>query len=74
MKRGLHLEGVNTFILTFDANGLAGVIERNQGLFNTGLFSTNFVNALHSLEIGTCFIQFSNSVKEEEKLKELNKI
>ena len=46
MKRGLHLEGVNTFILTFDANGLAGVIERNQGLFNTGLFSTNFVNKI----------------------------
>jgi len=73
-KGGLYLEGVNTFILTFDTNGLSGAGERNQGYFNAGLFSTNFVNALHSLGIGTCFIQFANSVKEEEKLKELNKI
>ena len=73
-KGGLYLEGVNTFILTFDTNGLTGAGERNQGYFNAGLFSTNFVNALHSLGIGTCFIQFSNSVKEEEKLKKLNEI
>jgi len=73
-KGGLYLEGVNTFVLTFDANGLVGAGERNQGYFNTGLFSTNFVNALHSLGIGTCFIQFANSVNEEEKLKELNEI
>ena len=73
-KGGLYLEGVNTFIITFDVNGLRGNGERNQGYFNAGLFSTNFVNALHSLGIGTCFIQFSNSVSEEEKLKELNQI
>ena len=73
-KGGLYLEGVNTFILTFDVNGLRGAGERNQGYFNAGLFSTNFVNALHSLGIGTCFIQFANSVKEEEKLKKLNEI
>ena len=73
-KGGLYLEGVNTFILTFDVNGLKGAGERNQGYFNAGLFSTNFVNALHSLGIGTCFIQFENSVKEEEKLKKLNEI
>ena len=73
-KGGLYLKGVNTFIITFDANGLTGPGERNQGYFNAGLFSTNFVNALHSLGIGTCFIQFANSSKEEEKLKELNQI
>lgn len=73
-KGGLYLEGVNTFIITFDVNGLIGGGERNQGYFNAGLFSTNFVNALHSLGIGTCFIQFANSVEEEEKLKELNEI
>jgi len=73
-KGGLYLEGVNTFIITFDVNGLKGAGERNQGYFNAGLFSTNFVNALHSLGIGTCFIQFANSVKEEEKLKKLNEI
>lgn len=32
------------------------------------------VNAFHSLGIGTCYIQFSNSVKEEEQLKKMNGI
>jgi len=73
-KGGLYLEGVNTFIVTFDVNALNGVGERNQGYFNAGLFSANLVNAFHSLGIGTCFIQFNNPSKEEEKLKELNEI
>ena len=34
----------------------------------------NLVNAFHSLGIGTCFIQFHNSIREEKKLKILNKI
>ena len=73
-KGGLYLEGVNTFIITFDVNGLKGKGERNQGYFNAGLFSMNLVNAFHSLGIGTCFIQFSNPIESEEKLKELNGI
>ena len=73
-KGGLYLEGVNTFIITFDVNGLGGVGERNQGYFNAGLFATNLVNAFHSLGIGTCFIQFANPVEQEEKLKKLNDI
>ena len=73
-KNGLYLKGVNTLIITFDVNGLDSPGERNQGYFNAGLFATNLVNAFHSLGIGTCFIQFGNSVKEEEKLKELNEI
>ena len=73
-KGGLYLEGVNTFIITFDVNGLIGSGERNQGYFNAGLFSINFVNSLLSLGIGTCVIQFSNYVSQEEKLKELNQI
>ena len=73
-KGGLYLKGVNTFIITFDINRLKGKGERNQGYFNAGLFSNNFVNALHSLGIGTCFIQFANSVSDEEKLKNLNEI
>ena len=73
-KGGLYLEGVNTFIITFDVNGLRGIGERNQGYFNAGLFSMNLVNAFHSLGIGTCFIQFNNPIESEEKLKELNGI
>jgi nitroreductase len=73
-KGGLYMQGVNTFIITFDVNGLDGAGERNQGYFNAGLFATNLVNAFHSLGIGTCFIQFANPAKEEEKLKKLNDI
>ena len=73
-KGGLYLDGVNTFIITFDVNGLKTPGERNQGFFNAGLFSTNFINALHSLGIGTCLIQFSNSVAQEDKLKQSNDI
>jgi nitroreductase len=73
-KYGIYLDGVNTFIVTFDVNGLTPEGERNLGYFNAGLYSTNLVNAFHSLGIGTCFIQFSNSVKEEEELKRLNSI
>ena len=73
-KGGIYLEGVNTFIITFDVNGLFSIGERNQGYFNAGLFSMNLVNAFHSLGIGTCFIQFHNSFREEKKLKILNKI
>ena len=73
-KGGFYLEGVNTFIITFDANGLYNAGERNQGYFNAGLFATNLVNAFHSLGIGTCFIEFANSVKQEEALKKSNDI
>lgn len=73
-KGGFYLEGINTFIITFDVNGLNGVGERNQGYFNAGLYSTNLINAFHSLGIGTCFIQFCNSSEDEEELKQKNDI
>lgn len=63
------LSNASYVVVTFDisANYLIG--ERNQGWFNAGLFSMNFVNALHSLGIGSCFIQFGNTFKEEEEFK-----
>ena len=73
-KGGIYLSGVNTFIITFDENALFGSGERNQGYFNAGLFTTNLINAFHSLGIGTCLIQFSNKVENEEELKNLNEI
>lgn len=65
------LSNANYFVITFDvsANYFAG--ERNQGWFNVGLVTMNFVNALHSLGIGSCCIQFGNSFKEEIEFKKL---
>ena len=73
-KGGLYLDGVNTFIISFDENALISIGERNQGYLNAGLFAMNLVNSFHYLGIGTCFIQFSNSVKEEEQIKKINNI
>lgn len=66
---GFELDNASLFIITYDisANYFSG--ERNQGMFNAGLFSMNFVNGLHSLGIGSCFVQFGNSSKDEKKIK-----
>lgn len=66
-----ELENSNYFLITFDiaANYFSG--ERNQGWFNSGLVTINFINALHSLGIGSCCIQFGNSFKEEKEFKKL---
>ena len=72
-RGGFYLDRVNIFIITSDVNGLNCIGERNQGYFNSGLFSMNLVNAFHSIGIGSGFIQFHNSIEEEEYLK-INKI
>lgn len=63
------LTNANYFVITFDLSANYFVGERNQGWFNSGLVTMNFVNALHSLGIGSCCIQFGNTFKEEEEFK-----
>lgn len=65
------LTNANYFVITFDLSANYFVGERNQGWFNSGLVTMNFVNALHSLGVGSCCIQFGNSFKEEEEFKKL---
>ena len=65
------LTNANYFIITFDVSANYFVGERNQGWFNSGLVTMNFVNALHSLGIGSCCIQFGNTFKEEQQFKKL---
>jgi nitroreductase len=65
------LDTVNLFIVTFDISSLCCVGDRHQGWFNSGLVAMNFVNSLHSLGIGSCFIQFGNDFKEENELKDI---
>ncbi|HEM3617374.1 TPA: nitroreductase family protein [Streptococcus suis] len=71
---GFDVDSVNLFIITFDVNANYFVGERNQGWLNVGLVSMNFVNALHSIGIGSCFNQFGSTFKEEEEIKELLQI
>lgn len=66
-----QLENTNIILVSYDISSFCFVGDRNQGWFNAGLVSMNFVNALHSLGIGSCFIQFGNDYENEKKLKEL---
>lgn len=65
------LDSINFFIVTFDMNSMYFIGERNQGYFNAGLLSMNFVNALHYKGIGSCFIESGNTFKEEKELKKV---
>ncbi len=61
---------IDFFLVTFDMDNYLFLSDRHEGWFNAGLISMNFVNALHSLGIGSCFLQFGNLLKEEKELKE----
>lgn len=63
------LSNASYFVVTFDISANYFFGERNQGWFNAGLLTTNFINGLHSLGIGSCCIQFGNSFKEEKLFK-----
>lgn len=66
-----EIDTVNLFIITFDISSFCCLGDRHQGWFNSGLVGMNFVNALHSLGIGTCFIQFGNEYEEENEMKKI---
>ena len=64
-------ESVNLFIITYDVSSLCDVGEINQGMFNAGLFAMNFVNSMHSLGIGSCFLQYNVLKEEDRKMKSI---
>ncbi len=68
---GFRRETVNMIVVTYDESSLCDPAEIMQGYFNAGLFSMNFINALHSLGIGSCFLEYINSYKEEAEMKQL---
>lgn len=72
--KGLSMFNVDTtnfIVVTYDVAAFCDPREINQGMFNAGLFSMNLVNALHSMGIGSCFLQFSNDYHGENKLKKI---
>lgn len=71
---GFNKENVNFFVFTYDVSAFSFYGERSQGLLNSGLFAMNFVNALHFKGIGSCFLQWGNTVAEEEKIKNILEI
>lgn len=71
---GFNKEHVNFFIITYDLAAFAYSGERQQGLFNAGLCTMNFVNALHAKGIGSCCLQWSNKHSEDKKVRKLLKL
>ncbi len=66
---GFEINSINYFVITFDISAFSFYGERNQGYFNAGLVAMNFVNAMHSKKIGSCFLQWGNTYKEEINIK-----
>ncbi len=66
---GFDITNINYAIITYEEAAFLFPGERNQGMFNAGLFSMNLVNAFHEKNIGSCFIQFGNDFNEEQKIK-----
>jgi len=62
---GVNKNTVQYFIITYDISAFDYSGERNQGLFNAGLCSMNFINALHVKGIGSCCLQWSNKHRED---------
>lgn len=61
---GFDLDSISYFLILYNTNSLMFYGEREQGSFNAGLFTMNFVNALHAKKIGSCIMQWSNKNKE----------
>ncbi len=62
---------ISFFIITFDMNNCLFLSDRHDGRFNAGLMAMNFVNGLHSLGIGSCFLQFGNTIDDEIEVKKV---
>ena len=70
-KKIIGLPGFNKpvtqyFVITYDLAGFAYSGERQQGMFNAGLCTTNFINGLHAKGIGSCCLQWSNKYSEDK--------
>lgn len=71
---GFNINTVNYFVITYDLAAFAYSGERQQGLFNAGLCTMNFINGLHSRGIGSCCLQWSNKHSEDLKIRAILKL
>ena len=58
---------IGMFVVTYDVSALCNESEICQGYLNSGLVSMNFVNALHSLGIGSCFLEYETRTMKSVK-------
>lgn len=68
---GFSRESTNYFVVTYDQKAFNFFGERNQGMFNAGLFAMNLMYGFHYVGIGSCCLQWGRNYKEEKKLKRM---
>ena len=66
---GFNKKTVQYFLVTYDLASFAYSGERQQGLFNAGLCSMNFINGLHAKGIGSCCLQWSNKYEQDLEVR-----
>lgn len=66
---GFDKEWINYFVITYDIGAFSFYGERYQGFFNAGLLAMNFANAMHFKGIGSCFLQWANTGKEDVEVR-----
>lgn len=66
---GFNKKTVQYFLITYDLASFAYSGERQQGLFNAGLCTMNFINGLHAKGIGSCCLQWSNKYDQDVKVR-----
>lgn len=67
-NRGFGSNASHIVIVTSDIKFFEGASERNQPYFDSGLFAMSLVYAFHSLNIGTCFLNWSANFSQDKKL------
>lgn len=68
---GFNKSTVQYFIVTYELAAFSYSGERQQGLFNAGLCTMNFVNALHANGIGSCCLQWSNKYTDDLEVRKM---
>ncbi len=71
---GFNKSTVQFFVITYDLACFAYSGERQQGMFNAGLCTMNFINGLHVKGIGSCCLQWSNKYYQDSKVRKMLKL
>lgn len=70
-NRGFGHLASHVVAITSDLNCFGGAGERNQAYVDGGLMAMSFVYALHSLGVGSCFLNWSMTAEKDMTLKKI---
>jgi nitroreductase len=73
-NRGFGDQADKIAVVTVDLSWFLSVSERNQGWVDGGLFAMTFAWGLHSLGVGTCFLNWSAECEKDQRMRDLIKL